>query len=133
MFVTLAGLGRLADFTSIGSRSIPELAESTLWTSRTPFVPPRHLKTKRHTLEDQVQAELESRGLPRAIRIDVLARDQVVSLGLHRFVRVRREPGRGPPAARFFGLEIELERPVRGPIALGYASHFGLGLFAAKA
>ncbi len=133
LFVTLAGLGRLADFTSIGSRSIPELAESTLWTSRTPFVPPRHLKTKRHTLEDQVQAELESRGLPRAIRIDVLARDQVVSLGLHRFVRVRREPGRGPPAARFFGLEIELERPVRGPIALGYASHFGLGLFAAKA
>jgi CRISPR-associated protein Csb2 len=23
-------------------------------------------------------------------------------------------------------------RPVRGPVALGYASHFGLGLFAAE-
>jgi CRISPR-associated protein Csb2 len=31
--------------------------------------------------------------------------------------------------ARATGLRIELERQVRGPIALGYGSHFGLGLF----
>ncbi len=32
-------------------------------------------------------------------------------------------------ASCFFGLCIELARPVRGPIALGYGSHFGRGVF----
>jgi CRISPR-associated protein Csb2 len=129
LFVTLAGLGMLEDFLHVGSQGIAELAESRVWTSRTPFVPPRHLKSRRHTLQDQLQAELASRGLPRASQIDVLDRDHVVELGFHRFVRVRRDRGRPPPASCFFALRVELERPVRGPIALGYASHFGLGLF----
>jgi CRISPR-associated protein Csb2 len=129
LFVTLAGLGKQADFARIGLQSIPELAEASVWTSRTPFVPPRHLKKTRHTLEDQVQAELRSRGLPPARRIDVLDRNTVIGRGFHRFVRARREPARRPAAPRFFALRIELESAARGPIALGYASHFGLGLF----
>jgi len=58
-----------------------------------------------------------------------MAREEIVALGFHRFVRERRDVARRPPAPRFFGLRIEFERDVRGPIALGYASHFGLGLF----
>jgi CRISPR-associated protein Csb2 len=129
LFVTLVGLGKRDAFTCIGVRAVPELGEATVWESRTPFVPPRHLKSTRHTLEDQVQAELASRSLPRAMRIDVLGRDETVLRGFHRFVRERRHPLRPPPAPRFFGLRIELERPARGPLTLGYASHLGLGLF----
>ena len=128
LFVTLAGLGKLADFQRIGAQRVSELAESRVWTSRTPFVPPRHLKATRHTLEDQVQAELACRGLPRAARIEVLDRTRILALRLHQFVRARRNPKRAPPAPRFFGLRIEFEEPVRGPLAIGYACHFGLGL-----
>jgi len=128
LFVTLAGLGVLSDFTRLGGRPVPELAESRMWTSRTPFVPPRHLKAKRHTVEDQVRAELASRGL-QATRVDVWSRDEVVKRGFQHFVRARRDPQRQPPARCFFGLRIELEEVARGPIALGYGSHFGLGLF----
>ena len=129
LFVTLVGLGEREAFVRVGPRAVSELGEASIWESRTPFVPPRHLKATRHTLEDQVQAELSSRGLPGALRVEVIERDEIVLRGFHRFVRERRHPVRPPPASRFFGLRVELERPVRGPFALGYASHFGLGLF----
>jgi CRISPR-associated protein Csb2 len=128
LFVTLAGLGQVADFARVGRSLLAELSESRVWVSRTPFVPPRHLKARRHSLEDQVRAELSTRGLPDATRIDVLDRDTTIANRFHHFVRARRDPKRAPPARRFFALRIELERAVRGPIALGYASHFGLGV-----
>ncbi len=128
LFVTLAGMGKIGDFEHVGRSRLLELSESRVWVTRTPFVPPRHLKARRHTLEDQVRAELSTRGLPGATRIDVLDRDATVGRGFHHFVRARRDPRRAPPARRFFALRIELERPARGPIALGYASHFGLGV-----
>jgi CRISPR-associated protein Csb2 len=48
-----------------------------------------------------------------------------------RFRRRRLSGGgsRGPDLA--FGARLVFERPVRGPIAIGYGAHFGLGLFAA--
>ncbi len=128
LFVTLVGLGMREEFSRLGTKPVPELAEASVWTSRTPFVPPRHLKARRHTLEDQVQAELAARGFPRAMRIDVLDRATLIARGFHRFVRARRDPLRSPPAMCFFGLRIELERPASGPLSLGYAAHFGLGL-----
>jgi len=129
LFTTLVGLGKRDDFARVGDRNVPEVHESSCWVSRTPFVPPRHLKTKRHSLVEQVRAELSSRGLPALTRMDVMDREAIVNRGFHHFVRARREPGRAPPAPRFFGLYIELERPTRGPLSLGYGSHFGLGLF----
>jgi CRISPR-associated protein Csb2 len=129
LFVTLAGIGTLDDFLRLGRRPVDVLGESRVWVSRTPFVPPRHVKPTRHTLEDQVQAELAARALPPATRIDLIGHDASIALGFHRFIRARRDPKRQPPASRFFGLRIEFEHPARGPISLGYASHFGLGLF----
>lgn len=129
LFVTLAGLGGLADFRRLAGRPVAELGESRFWTTRTPFVPPRHIKAKRHTVEDQVRAELASRGLPKAMRVEVWSRDEVVERGFQHFIRARRDVRRQPPAQSFFGVRIELEEMVRGPIALGYASHFGLGVF----
>lgn len=42
------------------------------------------------------------------------------------FKRIRKhdKPGGGA-----YGLFLEFDRPIRGPLCLGYASHFGLGLF----
>jgi CRISPR-associated protein Csb2 len=131
LFVTLVGLGARGEFVRFDQRPLPELAESSCWESRTPFVPPRHLKSARHSLEDQVQAELASRGLPAATRVELLERDELVLRGFHRFVRERGHPRRPPPAPRFFGLRLTLERAAPGPLSLGYAAHFGLGLFAA--
>jgi len=45
------------------------------------------------------------------------------------FRRERARDNRRPPVAAGFGLRLVFDQPVRGPIALGYASHFGLGLF----
>lgn len=45
------------------------------------------------------------------------------------FDRFRRKPGLTQPdtLGRFLGLRFA--QPVRGPIALGFGCHFGLGLF----
>jgi CRISPR-associated protein Csb2 len=128
LFATVVGLGSVGDFGLVGSHRVPELLSARVWETRTPFLPPRHLKLKGHTVEDQVQAELMSRALPRAERIEIMDRERILTLGFHRFVRTRRDPKRAPPTSRFFGLRVHLERAANGPIALGYGSHFGLGL-----
>jgi CRISPR-associated protein Csb2 len=48
---------------------------------------------------------------------------------MRHFVARRRE--HAPPRELAFAVDIEFATPVSGPIALGYGSHFGLGLFAA--
>lgn len=102
---------------------------SRFWSSLTPFVATRHIKARRDTIEDIVQRELTSRGLPPAVRIALLDRDETLALHLHRFERRRRTAEKAPPVDAFFGLRLELAEAIRGPLCLGYASHFGLGLF----
>ena len=106
---------------------------ASVWISETPFVPPRFMKrTGRNSLEGQVQAELESRGLPQAKTTLVLdARANERARRLRHFVRTRRT-GPQPPADVGFALRLEFAGPLSGPLALGYGSHFGLGLFAAE-
>lgn len=107
--------------TTIGARS---------WTSLTPFVPPRFVKRRgRNTLEGQVLAELQSRGLPAAQKVEVLP-DQ--SVAMRHFSRVRRRGGNPPPVDVGYALRVTWNQPVPGPIALGYGCHFGLGLFQAE-
>lgn len=58
------------------------------------------------------------------------------SKALRHFVRSRRRGSSSPqpPVDVGFALRIEFDQPlaaVRFPTTLGYASHFGLGLFAA--
>ncbi len=100
------------------------------WLSRTPMVLPRYVKKRgKNSLEGQVQAELASRGLPPAKRIET------TELGASRYRRGRficvRRDGSPLPANRSHTLVLVFDRPVIGPIALGYASHFGMGLFEA--
>ncbi len=106
------------------------------WHSSTAFVPPRFLKRSgRNTLEGQVTAELEIRGFsaPRSIRcVDPHESDDLVYRRRH---FIRRRGGRThqpPPVDCGYVVELEFAEPVCGPIAIGYASHFGLGLFEAS-
>lgn len=133
--ITVAGMGsRTALHDAVGAEVH---GPSRVWVSRTPFVPPRHVKERRHTLVDQVQAELKSRRFLRLIGVEevqvkVMERDEFIRAGLHRFVR-RRERGPEPPIDIGYGLRLEFSEPVEGPIALGYGCHFGLGRFGAIA
>jgi len=105
---------------------------SRIWTSATPFVAPRYLKRKgRNDLAGQVNAELESRGLPKTTDVEMLPW-YPDTLKLRHFVRVRWHGGQPPPDDTGYVLRIHISKPIVGPLTLGYASHFGLGLFFAS-
>ncbi len=120
----LLGLGDL-------SNGGPLCAESLVWRSWTPFLLPRHPKRKgKDGPGEQLGLELERRGFPPPARVVGLESHE---RGGHKtrwleFRRWRRR-GSGPALALGFGFEIEFAQPVRGPLALGYGSHYGLGLF----
>jgi CRISPR-associated protein Csb2 len=100
-----------------------------VWKSVTPFVFPRFLKARgKNDHDGQVQAELVSRGFPRAIEIK---RDQQLTIKLRHFIRRRSRGGVSPRVDAGHGLCLQFAEPIRGPLLLGYASHFGLGLFTA--
>ena len=133
--VNLVGLGRRDAFQLTGEWEIPELATSTTWVSRTPFIPPRFIKaTGKDSLENQVRAELESRRLPGLAAPPVVALPSVGGDAGKRarefrlFTRTRSKGTVPPPGA--FHLSLTLEEEVRGPLCLGWGCHFGLGLFA---
>jgi CRISPR-associated protein Csb2 len=103
---------------------------ATVWESVTPLVLPRFLKSKgKDTLEGQVQAELTSRGLPAAEQVEV---DPERTIDLRHFVLRRFHGGTPPKQDVGYGLRLRFAEPVRGPLLLGYASHYGLGLFHAS-
>lgn len=105
---------------------------SQTWISTTPFVAPRHLKrTGKNDLTGQINAELDSRGLPGATDVEILPW-YPSTLKLRHFIRVRHHGGSPPPNDTGYSLRIHLSEPITGPLTLGYASHFGLGLFSAS-
>jgi CRISPR-associated protein Csb2 len=98
-----------------------------VWESATPFVPPRFIKrTGRNTLLGQINAELASRGLPAVETFEFLP-DLTRKLRHH--VRRRNHGGVPPLCDIGYGLRITLSEAIGGPLTLGYAAHFGLGMF----
>jgi CRISPR-associated protein Csb2 len=136
--IAVAGQGHLDTLRGLpepyGSRAsglLGGVSGATVWTSVTPLVLPRFQKAKgRSSLEGQLLAELASRRLP-AARIEVRAWD-AKTLPLRHAVRVRRPPAPRPPVDSGIALTLTFDEPVRGPLSLGYGSHFGLGLFRAE-
>jgi CRISPR-associated protein Csb2 len=105
---------------------------SRVWISLTPFVPPRHLKHRgANTLIGQINGELASRGLPTAERVDELP-SSAETIALRHFVRCRQWGGVPPPVDIGYAFRLQFAEPINGPMTLGYASHFGLGLFVSK-
>lgn len=100
---------------------------SLTWESVTPFVPPRFVKARgRNTLLGQVNAELASRQLPMAEEVSV---DADLTRRLRHYARRRVRGGGSPPVDVGYGLRVTFAVPIRGPLMLGYASHYGLGVF----
>jgi len=118
-----------------GTHASKLMAESAAWQSLTPLVLPRHIKARgRNTLVGQIKAELASRGLPEPTEIKVLRQIPTVTDGnryqerFRHFVMSRRN-GPPPPAAQGFAVRLFFDRKIAGPVAIGYGSHYGLGLF----
>lgn len=132
--LAVAGAGETKDLISlappIGGRLAAMLGTSARWRSLTPFVPPRFLKRNgRNTLLGQVNAELASRGLPQAHSFRVLDPHEDEEARVARHFKRARQRGARPPQDIGFMLELQLEAATAGPLALGYGSHYGLGLF----
>lgn len=114
------------------------LGESRVWASRTPFLLNRHPKgpgpDAKESPENQLRRELRQRGLPEPVAIERIARLPLqVGRDLHwlKFKRVRRR--QRPAIPQPFGFRLTFDEPVRGPLALGFGAHFGLGCFGCEA
>lgn len=137
--VAIAGSGDLSALRSLPhplnleiERLLGPTSGAVNWISSTPFVPPRYLKRRgANSLIGQVNAELRSRELPEAENIEILpwTGDRI---SLRHYVRHRNHGGKAPPIDIGYALRIRLTEPISGPLCLGYASHFGLGRFAAE-
>ena len=127
--LALEGFGRPADFA--GASRI--LASSRRWQSLTPFLAPGHLK--RAGYGGEVRRLLRRRGVgTEGVSVNEIGKIVVGGtprrvLSFHRF-RSRGRERRHDSSGTL--LEIEFPEEVRGPLALGYGSHFGLGMFGGR-
>jgi CRISPR-associated protein Csb2 len=137
MQLAVVGKGDLDDLRRLPNRIGAKLegligpkTGARIWTSLAPFVPPRFLKKsgRRNDLISQVNDELSSRELPEAT-VSVIPWYSEGAHKLRHYILVRKRAT--PPQDVGYLLGLKFAEPVSGPIALGYASHYGLGLFAA--
>ena len=126
--LALEGFGTPTDFA--GGAGI--FATSSRWRSVTPFLAAGHLKASGYPGE--VRRLLKRRGLD-ATDVEVTVLKAITVGGTQRraihFHRFRSRGREVQPDAGGALLDIVLPEPIEGPLALGYGSHFGLGLFVA--
>lgn len=133
---------RILETTSLEALQALDLVgePSTVWTSATPFLLSRHPKPRkdgaRDAPEDQLLRELAWRReaaphrFPAVRHVERLPHLEQKKGRPLRWLEFRRWRGRHKPAVPMgYGFRIEFEAPVRGPLALGFGAHFGLGLF----
>jgi CRISPR-associated protein Csb2 len=105
-----------------------------IFESATPFVPSRFFRKGRgefeEWLKDEVRRECQNVGLPIPSKIEPIPclRSMSREIKWYQFRRSRR----GEEERYGMGFRIEFPHDVDGPVSLGYASHFGLGLFMPK-
>lgn len=130
--MVLTGIDNLERFQS----QVPIFASSACWRSVTPFSLPRFANRgagkpprPRDLPEAQLQRELRLRGFPEAISIKRIEGYQVKDRPVVRWLDFHTRRFKGDEGYGLAGFEIEFAEAVQGPIALGFASHFSLGLF----
>ena len=143
----LLGVGQPEDFAGLDTAkgACPILAESQRWISRTPFVSTRHPKATKTGIskldenglqigspEHELRRLLMLAGFPSPSSVEAFASTDLAGHET-RWLSFRRQrnqgEGRKVASGLGYGFRIEFPEVVRGPIALGYAAHFGLGLF----
>jgi len=126
LHVALAALGQREELAG----RVAALRPAVAWRSTTPFVPPRHLKPRgANALAGQIQAELRARGLPAAVEVHAEMGPAAGGSRGPRSFLLQRSPGaKAPPVHVSADVRLRFAEPVAGPIALGYASHFGMGV-----
>ena len=126
--LALEGFGTPVDFAD----SSGIFATSRHWQSVTPFLASGHLKTSGYPGE--VRRLLKRRGFESA---DVQVRElkEIEVGGTQRraiqFYRFRSRGREAQPDAAGALLRVVLPQLIEGPLAIGFGSHFGLGLFGA--
>lgn len=148
--LSLQGLGVPEDFggTSLEKGQCPLLAKARSWVSRTPFLSTRHPKRTRAGVpkvdstgfqigspEHELLRLLLLAGFPEPESVEPVASTRLAGREVpwHAFLRKREISERRPVAnGAGYGFRIEFAEPVQGPVAVGYASHFGMGGFEAE-
>jgi CRISPR-associated protein Csb2 len=143
----LIGVGQPEDFAGldVARGACPILAESRNWMSRTPFVPTRHPKATKTGVpklddnglqigspEHELRRLLSLAGFPALSSIEPISSTDLAGHET-RWLSFKRERNRGDgrraASGYGYGFRIRFPEAIRGPIALGYGAHFGLGLF----
>lgn len=117
---------------------VAQLGPARIWESHTPFVPPRFPRKDGRRAADTVEAQarrmIAGLGLPAPAAIEPLAGEETpAGVPWARFLLQRRRGGGACGVVRGHGLRLVFDRPVTGPIALGYGAHQGLGQLVAVA
>lgn len=150
IYLALVGLGEGPVYGgfNVNDGQTPQLTESMVWESHTPFVLTRHLKVKGSERHDPaVYRQAYRRELEKALifelqRIrpalpEILSIEHINSTGSgkgkavpwYRFRRQRTKGGGTQASFIGHGFRITFASPVQGPLMAGYGCHFGLGLF----
>lgn len=121
-----------ADFTQI-----PIFGRSKCWRSLTAYMPSRYPKRNGgiEALKNMIKKEFEFKYPDDVVKSiknievsNLSIKNGGISISPYEFQR--RNNGHGKHGLlKSFNLRIEFDRPINGPIAIGYASHYGLGLF----
>lgn len=146
--IVLLATGQPADFTSTSSNAFPYFRPARSWVSLTPFIPVRHAKSSRTGTpkldpENGLQIGSPEHDCSRLLKLVApdLPEARVSLLGTRiqhglrdipclDFQRQRRT-GEGTRAGvRGYALRLDFAEDVSLPLGLGYAGHFGMGLFA---
>lgn len=106
------------------------------WRSVTPFALPRYASRgagkpprPRDLPEAQLRREILNRGLPDPVTVEVVSGLALASGRTVEWERFSVERRKGSSGFGLAGFVIRFPEPVAGPLTLGFASHFGLGLF----
>ena len=135
MRLVFEGCGTIDNFTEV-----PIFRKESVWVSATPMVLSRHIKYRgkgsdKHMVDgpiEQITNEIKHRYNSsykiKDIQIDETPTNiQNTDIKPFNFFRWRNHGRVGND--KTYKVRLEFEEPVRGPITLGYGSHFGLGMF----
>lgn len=105
------------------------LKASRTWATATPIVHSRWAKKKHGGLATQIQRDLEHVGLPAPERIEILSSSPFPGAATKPVARNRVPPSwRSSMDGPMSHVRLTFDRPVAGPVLIGKARHFGLGL-----